>query len=396
MITFVHMNPISIDGNTVRVDRKFHTGMTNYAEHLRHPLATVHPLVGRDRPIMDSVELPIDTLPYEILPLSLQSNEWSPTEDGLKALERQIAASQLVVGYGYGSADVCHRLGVRYIACLEYDLQTQVTVAASFGRTPVHAVWAALKCTSSYFRTMVPAMRRAHEVHCNGYPMYSASAKFNSNRLLYLDSRMSSEMVIPLQDLQKRLQNRRPDALKLIFSGRYENMKGALDAVKAALLCRERGMNVELDCYGQGSLGDAMRAVAAPHRDHVRIHDTIPFPELVLKTREADLFVCCHIQSDPSCTYLETMGSGVPIVGYANRMWSAMAKESGAGVVSLRNTPSSLADAIASYHQSPTKLDEASMNARTFAVDHCFEKEFSKRTDAINNAMPSSARAAHS
>jgi colanic acid/amylovoran biosynthesis glycosyltransferase len=148
---------------------------------------------------------------------------------------------------------------------------------------------------------------------------------------------------------------------------------------------------VELDCYGQGSLGSAMRTIAARHKDHIRIHDTIPFPDLVLKSREADLFVCCHIQSDPSCTYLETMGSGVPIVGYSNRMWSAMSKESGAGMVSRRNTPNSLADAIASYCRSPSQLNEASMKARTFAIEHCFEKEFSKRTDAINKAVGTSA-----
>ncbi|HSF76535.1 MAG TPA: hypothetical protein VLA84_22260 [Microcoleus sp.] len=31
-----------------------------------------------------------------------------------------------------------------------------------------------------------------------------------------------------------------------------------------------------------------------------------------------DLFVCCHRQGDPSCTYTETMAGGVPIVGSAN------------------------------------------------------------------------------
>lgn len=391
MITFIHMNPISVDGNSVRVDRKFHTGMINYVQNLRHPIATVHPTVSRNTAIMDSIDLSIDNLPYEILPLALESNEWDPTSESIKALEQQIEGSDLVVGYGYGSPDICHRLGIKYIACLEYDLLTQVKAAASFGATPIHALWAALKCTSSYFRSMVPAMRRAEEVHCNGYPMYSASAKYNANRLLYLDSRMSSDMVIPLQDLEKRLRNRQPAALRLLFTGRYEKMKGALDAVRAAVICRERGLNVELDCYGQGSLGGPMRALANAHGDHVRVHDTIPFPDLVLRTREVDLFVCCHIQSDPSCTYLETMGSGVPIAGYSNRMWSAMAKESGAGIVSRRNTPHSLADAITSYCHSPSQLNEASINARTFAIEHSFEKEFSKRTAAMSRALGSCA-----
>jgi glycosyltransferase involved in cell wall biosynthesis len=81
------------------------------------------------------------------------------------------------------------------------------------------------------------------------------------------------------------------------------------------------------------------------------------------------------------------MGAGLPIVGYANRMWSAMAQDSGAGVVSGANTPASLAQALAGLLGQPGTVDEHSRRARAFAAAHAFEVEFARRTDAINAAL---------
>ncbi len=52
---------------------------------------------------------------------------------------------------------------------------------------------------------MVPAMRTAHQIHCNGYPIHEAAAAYNPQRLLYFDSRMSASMVIGEDALAQRL-----------------------------------------------------------------------------------------------------------------------------------------------------------------------------------------------
>lgn len=77
-----------------------------------------------------------------------------------------------------------------------------------------------------------------------------------------------------------------------------------------------------MHCYGQGPLRGEMDRLAGQTAAHgqILIHDTIPYPELFERSRTFGLFVCCHVQGDPSCAYLETFGSGLPIVGYANRM----------------------------------------------------------------------------
>ncbi len=383
MLTIVHNNPISLDDGLLRVDRKFHDGMLNYVAAIRAPITTVHPLMRPGQSVMDPVVLPLAQLPYRVLGINVDKFAM-PLAPDAQALEQTIAQSSAVVGYGYGSASLAQRHGKRMIACLEYDLQTQLIVMRSLARDPLRAGVNMARCLRDYYGTMVPAMRSAYEIHCNGYPIYHAAAAHNPKRLVYFDSRMSLDMVMADEPLAERLRTRGSRPIRLLYSGRYEPMKGALDAVKAAAVCLQRGLNIEMDTYGQGSQAAAMRSVAQAAGPKIRVHDAVEFAELVKQSHQADVFICCHIQSDPSCTYLESMGAGLPIVGYANRMWTSMREASNAGVVTARNTPDAVADAVASLLSSPESLAQASKRAQAFARAHAFELEFAKRTDAIN------------
>jgi colanic acid/amylovoran biosynthesis glycosyltransferase len=386
VITFIHNNPIVIRDGTLTVDRKFHTGMLDYGTHIRSQLLTVHPLVADTKGFMDPVELQLGALPYKVLGLNMTPS-YEPETASTHALALAVQESRVVVGWGYGGPQLAAKFRKRYIACLEYDLQTQLLAATSFIGNPVRKFHAALKITRSYYRDMVPAMRYAYEVHCNGYPMHKVAQAYNARSLLYLDSRMNSSLVIPEGNLQSRLDSLGKRRLRLVFSGRFEKMKGALDAVLAARRCLDRGADLEMHCYGSGSLGGRMKEEAARSAGRITIHDPVTFEELVQRARAADLFICCHIQSDPSCTYVESMGAGLPIVGYGNRMWTALAKESGAGVVASNRSPDAVATAIMELQNDRRTLIEMSHRARDFAVEHSFEREFRRRTDAINAAL---------
>jgi hypothetical protein len=118
-------------------------------------------------------------------------------------------------------------------------------------------------------------MRPAASIHCNGYPIFDAAQRHNSRALLNLDSRMSSEMVIPPNRLEQRLG-------------------------------------------------------------------------------------CCHVQADRSCTYLESLDAGLPILGCSNRMWRGLAKASVAGCSAPIGRPEKLADAVASLTSNLSSLTELS------------------------------------
>lgn len=392
LLTIIHNNPVRVDGDAIWVDRKFHVGMQAYLERIDAPILSVHPAARPEERTLDAVRVPRAELGYEILTLALDEARNPLPADAL-ALEERIAASSLVYGYGYGSSALARRRRVPYILILEYDLGTQMVVANSHVTNPLRRLVRIARTAGSYYATMRPAMQHALAVHCNGYPIFDAAQAVNPNRVLYLDSRMSQPLVIGEQALAERLRQRAGRPLRLLYSGRYEPMKGAEHAVRVAAQSLAMGLDVEMHCYGQGPLKASMLEIAAAsvRPDRIHVHDTVPYPELVELSRGFDVFVCCHVQSDPSCTYLESFGAGLPIVGYDNRMWRRLCEISGAGRSSPLGDPHAVAANVRALAQQPAVFDELSQRARSFALQHTFEREFDKRTEALNQALRNTA-----
>jgi glycosyltransferase involved in cell wall biosynthesis len=353
------------------VDRKFHVGMLRYADQIRCPIVCVNPPLQDGQLIMDAIDIPLSKLPYRI----------STTRTELNDL---ISNAGLVYGYEnfMDAGSIARKWGVPYIMVLEYDLQTQMTENSSKVKNGVRKIVRRCRSALEYFRG-IAQIRHAHSLHCNGYPIYEATESYNANRLLYLDSRMSADMLIGKDEMQSRSVNRYDRPLRLLYSGRYEPLKGAVDAVKVGMECLRRGLNIEMHCFGQGSLKASMQNIAGNSR--VYIHNAVPYPDLVKLSRTFDVFVCCHIQNDPSCTYLESFGAGLPIVGYNNRMWRGLLKASGAGYASPMGKPGEVVDNIERLVKM-RELDVMSSRALEFARQHTFESEFQKRIDAINSA----------
>lgn len=384
MLTMVHSNPVRISDGILYVDRKFLIGMQYYCASIDMPVTTVHPVMRSDEKIMDEIGVPIESLPFDVIAV----NRELPTRDKMR-LEAQVQSSVLVYGYGLNFAQLARKCNTPYILVLEYDLKTKVAVSQNQVGGRLRRAVRAAKEIFRYCAYEVPAMRGAHSLHCNGYPVYEESVKHNSNRLLYLDSRMGVSELMPESILANRLRSRKNRSLRLIFSGRYEHIKGAVDAVQVAIECQRKGLDVELHTFGQGSLRQAMDelAGAAPSPERIHIHDAIPFPELVVRSREFDLFVSCHTQSDPSCTYLETLGAGLPIVGYGNKMLKRVCEHSKAGIATDLGRPELVADSIEYLSCNPEIVDLMSLQARKFCSEHLFEDEFSLRVAAINKVL---------
>ena len=392
MLTMIHSNSARVEGGLFRVDRKFHVGMLQYASAVDVPLVTVHPESVAGRDAIDTIEVPCNELPYRVLTIKVDANR-RPVEDQKHLLEQQIAQSDLVYGSGMGSSAMARFHRVPYILIHEYDLQTQIVVASTQVSSVLRQVIRALKVTWKYATETLPDARRAQSIHCNGYPIHDELCWVNDERLLYLDSRMSADMVISRDALTQRLSSRRGRRLRLLYSGRYERLKGAVDAVKVAIAATSRGLDVEMHCYGAGGEGSAMKRLVqqASMDGRIWIHDPVTYPELVELSRGFDVFVCCHVQGDPSCTYLESFGAGLPIVGYGNRMWRRLSEHSGAGRWSPLKRPERVVDELQRVISDDALLESMSWKAREFALTHSFEREYELRTAALNKALRATA-----
>jgi len=384
----VHSNPARVDRGVFKVDRKFHVGMQIYSENISVPLTTVHPEMSPDEAIMDLIEVPCSELPYRVMTIKADPGSRLPPQ-GILRLREQIAGSRLVYGTGFGASNIARDLGVPYILIVECDLKTQMALMTNHIAGVPRRIVRAAKCAWQYGTGSIPEMRGAHSLHCNGYPVYDATRRYNANRLLYLDSRMSADMIIPREDLAARLAGRAERPLRLLFSGRYERIKGADDAVRVAVGCLRRGLDIEMHFYGQGRLRPEMELIAgkAPQSGRIFIHDAVTFTQLVTIAQSFDLFVCCHGQSDPSCTYLESFGAGLPVIGYANRMWSRLCETSDAGLVFPIGSHKKVVDEVEKLLRNSAMVAAMSEKARLFATAHCFELEFQRRIDALNSAM---------
>lgn len=380
----IHRNPVRVCDGYVYTDRKFLTGMAEYAHMLDAPIVTVNPALKGGERIMDPATVPIDSLGYDIVPLSIRGETVERVERA--RLRDVVSNSRLVVGAGLGALSEARRVGVPYVMVLEYDLATRITVSTLQVRSRLRRQARRLKAAWRHHWSYLPEVRAARSILCNGYPVFDEVTPHNQNCVLYLDSRMSRDLVISEDDLERRLSARVPDApLRVLYSGRYEPMKGALDAVRTAIACRAAGVRIEFDCYGQGSQLQAMRAAIneAEVGAFVRVHDPLPYSELAKIAQAFDAFLCCHVQHDPSCTYLESLGAGLPIVGYGNRMWTRMCAESRAGILTPIGGIEANVEALRGLARNPDRLADFSREAISFAAAHSFEAEFSRRIGVL-------------
>lgn len=292
------------------------------------------------------------------------------------------------------------RAHVPFALLTEFCKRTRAQMINTDTRNPI-VRWRRLLWSNQIERSYIDAVEKATGVQCNGYPTFRTYSQLNDNVLLYLDSRITRPMVVSEKMLATRTAELMAGGpLRLVFSGRLVAIKGADDLPKVAK--RLRGLNIPftMDIFGGGTpeFESAMRAAIERENlsDCVRMNGVKDFhSELVpYVQRHADLFVCCHRQGDPSCTYLETLSCGVPIVGYDNDAWRGLVTHDAPGWMTPLNDPIAIADQTAALHRDREALARAASAARTFALDHTFEETMDKRIEHLKKCAGIVATAA--
>lgn len=271
---------------------------------------------------------------------------------------------------------------IPYVVGVEYTLETRLRTVwlerdISLLRKLRRSLW--LLRNERQVRT---GLKSAASAQFNGYPAFDSYSDLVIGPHLYLDNRMSIDMMATPAEMtarSERLTSGRP--LRLIHSGRLEPMKGAQDLLAVMRALFAMGVEASLDIYGAGSLEQDIRAGLGQFNGAVRLHAPVDFKtELVPISRtHADVFLSCHRQSDPSCTYLEAMGCGLAIAGYRNRMWEQLSKEARCGLTVPLGSTRLLAEAIAGWDRHRAAIVQSAEAGLAFAEAHDFEREFSGR-----------------
>jgi glycosyltransferase involved in cell wall biosynthesis len=380
LIVVTPLKGVLRQNNRILLTQKFLEGMALYKELWGGPLTLVCRRAEQASDNLDNVEVEMGSAPFRTV-----------CTDALDQSVQEVADSRSLVLASVNFTNlsaICRAKGIPCVYISEYTLLTRVQIAREIQRTPLHGWWHALR-EFRLERAQKKAITISSGIQCNGTPTYQAYQALTPQPLLYFDTRISEDLMAPAPLLEERFARlRRDKKLHLVFSGRLKRMKGVHHLPQVAVHLRKLDIPFEMSVCGDGELGSQLRSEieGLGLQDSFKLMGNLDFKSELIPfvTKHADLFVCCHVQGDPSCTYLETMACGVPIVGYSNEAFEGLVQAAGAGWATPLHRPTDLAEQIASLHRDPEKIRAASERSLAFAREHTFEKTFRRRIDHLN------------
>ncbi len=378
--------PVWSINNKYYFDRKFYDGFLSYCNNWQGTVRLVMEVTDTKPPQFGLNLFDIKLFPAELIIIS--KNELL-SADHMKGADVVLAS-----GDNFNNlhiSEICKNIETKCIYNIEYILETRFQIIAMNKNN----YW---KKTKSFLWLLFmeikrrKAFRLANGIQSNGMPAYNSYKKYNSNMIYYFDSRTTMDMIISEPDLENRLaylDKKLP--LRLAFSGRLITIKGADHLVDVARVLHDKGILFSFDIFGEGDIVPLlkMKIVKYNLEKNVFLRGNLDFAnELVPYIKDnIDLFVCCHRQSDPSCSYLETYACGVPIIGYANKAHQGMLDKFDLGWSVPMNDVRGLAEKIAHLANNRKKIQIKSINSRQFAYNHTFEKTFYGRVKQCLNTL---------
>lgn len=380
LVAFFPLDATALPDGKVVLTRKIVDGLELMSRHWPGELVAVLAPRSMADTNLDHEAYPLSSLPFSVVILD-------PRSPAVGNLVRDAALVQIAVDYRHlNVARVCRAHNVPYVVVAEYNLRTRLQIIAveeeRLHKRARRVVW-----ELSQEAQQRRAIAGAAGLQCNGTPTWDAWAHLNAGPMLFFDNRVSPAMLGTLEDAARR--GREP-VLQLAFSGRLVPMKGVLHLPEVARRLRDRGVRFVLRIWGGGPLEERLmgRVGELGLGEQVRFEGVLPFPELMRTVRdEIDLFVCPHVQGDPSCTYLETLSCAVPIASFANDAWRGLVERSQAGwsapLSYSGGDEDALADIIADLDKDRREIAARAVRALQFAREHTFEATFARRMDHL-------------
>lgn len=358
--------------------QKYLEGVATYARDWPGPVTSLVGLETRPGTDMDQTEIDPDTLETGL--------EVRPTDPD--ALAARLSSAAIVLFHlspeELEPAELCQRIGVPCVFVSEYSPRTERQIVDAGTTNPLRRLRRKLWLMGAERKRQKILRNYASGLQSSGTPTYDLYSPITKNPMLFFDNRVLRADIIDDAALEAKCSNLAQGApLRLVFGGRMIAMKGVLELPRIARALDRLDVPYQMDIIGDGDLKDQLQSDIdqAGLSERVQLHPPMDFKTgwIPMLKREADVFVCCHPQGDPSSTYPEVMSCGVPIVGYGNEAFAGIVRESGTGWSVPMFDADALATQVAKLHSDRAALQDAARHGRDFAAQHCFEATFSRR-----------------
>jgi glycosyltransferase involved in cell wall biosynthesis len=371
-----------VDGQVV-FDRKFYDGLAYYIGAWNGRVRLLARRATTALPAFGAVHVDAAQLPCELVLLGgTELAGPAHLADTTVVMAAADDHTQLHLGA------LCRSLGIRCVYVIEMIPETRHQM------NRLDALNTLVRWRRDLFLRQTERARRAAFRACdglqaNGLPAHDAYQS-HGNCLLYFDTRVGRHALIDDRMLAARLAQLylpKPRPLRLAFSGRLIAMKGADHLVAVAARLQARGVHCEWTVYGTGDLEATMRADIARLglADNFKLAGAVDFDATLIPAIQSncDLYVMLHRQSDPSCTYLETLACGIPIVGYANRSLAGLLRRANVGEQVPIDDIDQVVEVLARLDVDRPAIARMSRAARAFAEAHAFEDTFQRRVEHL-------------
>lgn len=329
--------------------------------------------------------------PASIEPLKAEDN-WLVTNDlpysvvvGEELESLAQVKPDVVTGLHRVSAEPWVEHGYRCVLTSEFNLPIRLGIHKTVSSSGVGFARAAVG-QLKIERRLRSLAKKVAGLQCNGVAAFDSYARLNQNPLLYNDHRITQADLDAVNSSAgvAGFDGSRP--LRVAFSGRLTAVKGVMDFVAMARQLQQWDVPVEAHVLGAG---DQLETVQRAAPRNTTVHGFVDFdPDWKEFVRSSiDVMVLPHPQGDPSCTYYESLGCGVPVLGYANATWGPFVAQHGAGWALKKRGGESLATTLRTLLADPSVLVTARQQALNYMQGKSFEQVTRARTDHILNSL---------
>lgn len=373
------------DDGQLMLMKRFLDGVAHYAQHWQGSVSVLVRISEHKPTGLDPIPFFAENYPFVVEPIPGEFERLRARLAGARIILGTLAEQNFVVG------QLAESLQAPMVWITETTLRTRAQIIDADIANPVRRIKRKIvnelnerKCRSFLSSSV--------GVQCNGTPTYREYCTLNRNPILFFDSRVTQTLLADDNDINAKAKRLHAgNVLRLVFSGRLTEIKGVQHLPRVAFELRKQGVPFTLDIYGDGNLKNtlAKEINTLGLDDYVHLCGVLDLHTQLMPTfrHDADMFLCCHPQGDPSCTYLETLACGVPIVGYANEAWQGMHNLSDAGWLVEMGNSKQMMNVIADIHSHRECWLPAAKAALKFAKLHTFERTIQQRVEHLYQCL---------